>query len=349
MISLSSPHLVLTPNYVWRSYRGGSQLRSFRGQQGTRDDHFPEDWLASTVRARNGANAQGPDEGLTEVVWEGGRRRLADLAAEAPEYFSGKQDFGVLLKLLDSAERLHIQAHPDDAFVRRRLGGLFGKTECWYVISTREAGASVLLGCQRAPTAEAWERMIREQDIAGMLGCFERIPVRPGDCFMVPAGVPHAIGAGIFLMELQQPSDWVVRCEFTVGDHTLPPEARFMGLDYAGCRDIFDLRPHAPEAWRQRPRVMARSAGHIEEEIIEPAHQRFFQLRRLRGTGPAAFAISQPAVAVVVEGSGTFRYLGSTSSLAKGATLLLPGSDQEAAWTPATTPWQILLAHPPAP
>ncbi|HRJ72441.1 MAG TPA: hypothetical protein PLS03_09450 [Terrimicrobiaceae bacterium] len=349
MISLSSPHLVLAPNYVWRSYRGGSQLRGFRGEGGTDDDHFPEDWLASTVRARNGENAQGPDEGLTRVAWGPESRRLADLADEAPEYFSGRPDFGVLLKLLDSAERLHIQAHPDDAFARRRLGGRFGKTECWYVLATREADASVLLGCQRAPGAATWERMIREQDIPGMLGCFDRIPVRPGDCFVVPAGVPHAIGAGIFLLELQQPSDWVVRCEFTVGDHTLPHEARFMGLEYAECRDIFDLRPYAPDAWRQNPRVVVRTDGHVEEEIIGPAHQGFFQLRRLRGTGTAVCKIPQPAVVVGVEGCGTLDYLGSTSLLARGSTLLLPGSYQQATWTPSTTPWQILLAHPPAP
>lgn len=347
MIALSSSHLPLAPNYVWRSYRGGSQLRAFRGTSGTPDDHFPEDWLASTVRARNGANAQRPDEGLSVVSWRRSRCRLAELADEAPEYFSGRKDFGVLLKLLDSAERLHVQAHPNDAFVQRRLGGNFGKTECWYVMSTRSEDASVLLGCQHAPTAAEWERMVLEQDIDGMLGCFEKIPVRAGDCFMVPAGVPHAIGAGVFLLELQQPSDWVVRCEFTVGDHTLPPEARFMGLEFNDCREIFDLSSYSPDAWRQKPRVMARSFAHLEEEIIEPAHQRFFQLRRLRGRGPASFSLFQPAVLVVAEGAGVLDYLSSQSPLEKGATVLLPASSQEATWTPATNQWQILLAQPP--
>lgn len=347
MITLSSPHFSLAPNYVWRSYRGGSQLRAFRGNGGTPDDHFPEDWLASTVLARNGANAQGPDEGLSAVQWQGELRWLTDLAGEAPEYFSGRKDFGVLLKLLDSAERLHIQAHPNDVFVQKRLGGTFGKTECWYVVSTREADASVLLGCQHAPTATEWERMVLEQDIEAMLGCFEKIPVRAGDCFMVPAGVPHAIGKGVFLLELQQPSDWVVRCEFTVGDHTLPPEARFMGLEFGDCWEIFDLRPYSPDAWRQKPRVIARSSGHIEEEIIEPAHQGFFQLRRLHGSGPASFSLAQSAVLVAVEGAGVLDYLGAQSPVNKGTTLLLPASNQHATFTPSTNEWQVLLAQPP--
>ncbi len=348
MTTLTSPILPLVPNYVWRSYRGGSQLRAFRGTRGTPDDHFPEDWLASTVRARNGANAQGQDEGLSEVAWGQGTRRLADLTAEAPEFFAGRSDFGVLLKLLDSAERLHIQAHPNDAFVQRRLGGRFGKTECWYVMSTRTEDASVLLGCQNAPSAQEWERMVAEQDIDRMLGCFEKIPVKAGDCFMVPAGVPHAIGEGVFLLELQQPSDWVVRCEFTVGDHTLPPEARFMGLEFEDCREIFDLSPYGPDAWRQKPRVVAWTASSTEEEIIEAAHQRFFQLRRLQGGGTASFALPQPAVLVVAEGGGMLNYLGSQSALQKGATVLLPASPEDATWTPATNEWQILLAQPPA-
>lgn len=341
--------LPLAPNYVWRSYRGGSRLRAFRGQPGTADDHFPEDWLASTVQARNGINSQGPDEGLSRVPWDEGTHALASLAGEAPEYFAGRSDFGVLLKLLDSAERLHIQAHPDDRYVRARLGGTCGKTECWYVISTRQEDAWVLLGVQNPVSPEKWEEMVLAQDVEGMLGCFERIPVRPGDCFMVPAGVPHAIGAGAFLMELQQPSDWVVRCEFTVGDHTLPPEARFMGLEYADCREIFDLSPRAPDALRQKPRILAESSGHIEEDVIEARHQQFFRLRRLRGSGPAAFALRSPAVLIMTSGSGQLDCAGAANLLTQGQTLLLPSTPEDATWLPSSANWEFLLAEPPTP
>jgi mannose-6-phosphate isomerase len=347
--ALSPAPLRLSPNYVWRSYRGGSRLRDFRGQPGTADDHFPEDWLASTVRARNGGNSQGPEEGLSRVLWQGAERLLPELAGDAPDYFGGRSDLGVLLKLLDSAERLHIQAHPNDAYAQARLGGRFGKTECWYVISTREEDAWVLLGLQNSVSAGEWERMVREQDIAGLLGCFERIPVRPGDCLMVPAGVPHAIGPGAFLLELQQPSDWVVRCEFTVGDHTLPPEARFMGLEYADCREIFDLRAYSPDAWRQIPRVLGGNSDYTEEDVIEKGHQRFFRLRRFRGTGRAALALPDAGVLVVTAGGGRLRLREETLFLAKGETLLLPSSPEPASWEPATPSWELLLAQPPLP
>src|SRR5271170_1226074 len=61
------PAQPLDPNPVWRSYRGGRILRAFRGQPNTTDDHFPEDWLASTVLARNGENSQGAREGLSRI------------------------------------------------------------------------------------------------------------------------------------------------------------------------------------------------------------------------------------------------------------------------------------------
>lgn len=345
-VECSSPLLRLPPNLVWRSYRGGRELRKFRGQPGTGDDHFPEDWLASTVKARNGANSRGPEEGLSHVQWEGEDRALADLMDVAPAYFPGASGFGVLLKLLDSGERLHVQAHPDDRFVRERFGSPHGKTECWYVLATREKDASVLLGFQRPPSPQEWERMILDQDLAGMQHCFDRIPVKPGDCLVVPAGVPHAIGAGVFLLELQQPSDWVVRCEFTVGDHTLPPEARFMGLELKDCFEIFDFHCYAPDAFLQRPVTTAQSGIHIEEEIIDPAYGKFFRLRRLRGTGDAGFTVSHPAVMVVTDGSGTLHAEGHASPMQRGDTFLLPASSHPARWQ-AHGAWEFLLAHPP--
>jgi len=345
VLSLPTP-LRLAPNYTWRSYRGGSRLREFRGEPGTADDHFPEDWLASSVRARNGANTQGVDEGLSRVEWNGRERLLSDLPFEAPEYFSQQGDFNVLLKLLDSAERLHIQAHPDNNFVRQRFGTPYGKTECWYVLSTRGEDAHVLLGFQNPPAPNDWKKMMLEQNIDGMLACFDRIPVKTGDCLMVPAGVPHAIGEGVFILELQQPSDWVVRCEFTVGDHTLPPEARFMGLELEECFEIFDFRRHAPNAFLQIPRVINQSDTHLEEQIIDTAYEEFFRLRRLRGTGNAQFFSHGPAVMVLTQGEGSLHGGDHVIPVQRGETLLLPAAPQPLNWHSHGS-WEYLIAHPP--
>src|SRR6266446_7924455 len=108
------PALPLDPNPVWRSYRGGSVLRAFRGQPGTADDHFPEDWLASTVAARNGPHAQGVDEGISRVCWNGRKMTVSQLLMMEPERTWGNlyrakktgPAIDVLVKLLDASVRL---------------------------------------------------------------------------------------------------------------------------------------------------------------------------------------------------------------------------------------------------
>ena len=78
----------LDPNPVWRSYRGGRILRTFRGQPDTADDHFPEDWLASTVLARNGKNSQGVTEGLSRIS-DANSSLLVESLKQRPEFWFG--------------------------------------------------------------------------------------------------------------------------------------------------------------------------------------------------------------------------------------------------------------------
>ncbi len=342
--------LLLPPNPVWRSYRGGNVLRTFRGTPGTADDSFPEDWLASSVIARNGTQSRGANEGLSTVHWNGEPTLLPALAHLAPEYFppATPGSLGYLLKLLDASDRLHLQAHPDDHFARTRLGGTHGKTECWYVLETRSSDAHIHLGFQRPPTRDRWRQLIETQDTAGLLACFDRIPVAPGDCFIIPAGVPHAIGAGIFLLEMQQPSDWVVRCEFTVGGHTLPEAARFMGLPLADCLEIFDYEPRSHDFFKQTSSVRQSTTDFREEEILAPQFHRFFRLRRFSGAGPTTLADHHPAVVVITAGSGTFTIGSETRSTRRGDALLLPSTDSAIRWSPASTDYEFLVVSPPA-
>lgn len=345
----------LPPNYVWRSYRGGQWLRRFRGEAATGDDHFPEDWLASTVRARNGVNAVGPDEGLSRVVTDRGEVPLATSLTEHPEYWFGRngtrREVGVLWKLLDAAQRLQLQAHPDANFARQHLGSSAGKTECWYILATR-GPAQVWLGFQRAPTPETWGRMIHEQRVREMLECFDPIPVKAGDCFVVPAGVPHAIGAGIFMLELQEPTDWVVRCETRMADgRPLPPESCLMGLDLESCLPVFDYRSRSVAevraAWQQRPRVVRRGADYCEEEVIEARWHRYFRLHRLRGIGPASWPGGELMLAVVWRGRGWLGTADEPQAVCAGQTWLLPGCAAGWRWVGAGDEWELLLARLP--
>lgn len=348
---MNSAPLQLPPNYVWRSYPGGSRLRAFRNAPGGADDHFPEDWLASTVRARNGENRQSPDEGVSHVRVDGEGVALTELIESHPRWFWGNQtppvdepdQTGVLLKLLDSGVRLHLQAHPDRAFVETHFGGNAGKTECWYILSTRRDDAFVYLGFQHPPKPDEWARMVRDQDLEGMQGCFERIPVKPGDCLVVPSGVPHAIGEGIFMVELQEPTDWVVRCEFSAGGHVLEHDARFMGLELEEVLPLFDFGEYSPDQLLQTPETLRKTGLFIEERVIGSEHRNFFRLRRLSGTGAANWPGGEPMVLIALEGGGLLNGV----PVAAGETWLLPGAATQWSWKPVSSNWKFLLAQPP--
>lgn len=353
----SLPALPLSPNPVWRSYYGGSVLRAFRGQPDTKDDHFPEDWLASTVLARNGKNSQSAVEGLSRIS-DAKSDLLVESLQQRPEFWFGSDQtarrvssvLGVLWKLLDSSVRLQFQAHPDAGFARRHLNSQAGKTESWYILGTR-GEAHVYLGFQHPPAREDWARMIREQRVDEMLACFEKIPVQPGECYVIPAGTPHAIGAGVFMMELMEPTDWVVRCETTNAGLTLPPDACFMGLDLETCLEIFDYRSYSVKqvirTFQQSPRELVRIDAYCEEELIGPAHHEHFRLHRLRGYGDAHWPGGELMLLIVVKGEAELSCGGQRQPVCAGQTLLLPGAAQSWNWLQPAGDWEILLAKLP--
>ena len=117
-------------------------------------------------------------------------------------------EFPLLIKYIDAREDLSVQVHPDDDTARRRHGTR-GKTEMWYVAGADE-GASLLLGFERPTSREEFLEHLREKRL-GEITRVER--ARAGECFFIPAGVLHAIGAGCFIVEIQETSDITYRVD----------------------------------------------------------------------------------------------------------------------------------------
>lgn len=239
----------LPQNRVWRSYQGGRILDELVGKDDPGDSHFPEDWIASVTLASN-PDSQSEHEGISKVRIDGKDLLFTDLIARDPDYFLGQahvarfgQQLMVVVKLLDSAVRLQFQVHPTAEFARAHLDSNSGKAEAYYILDVRADvdEAFVYLGFQRRPDRAAFIRCIEQQDLETMEGIFDKISVKPGDVLFIPGGVLHAIGKGIFMVEIMEPSDLAVRFEFERAGYTLPESARFMnrGLDF--CLDIFDF------------------------------------------------------------------------------------------------------------
>lgn len=212
--------LFQTTNRVFRTYRGGKQLDLFLGNEAPADSFQPEDWISSFVEAKNKNYV--PGEGVSKIIINGKEEGITDIVK--PEDFGpGRTDSGVLIKLLDAAERLGIQVHPTPDFSRKYFGTNYGKTECWHILDTTP-DACIYIGFKEGITKEKWAALFAAQDIHGMLDCLHRFEVKKGDTILVTAGTPHAIGAGCFLLEIQEPSDYTMRVEkITLAGEVLTP------------------------------------------------------------------------------------------------------------------------------
>lgn len=133
---------------------------------------------------------------------------LSELWNEKPELFgnTGKDRFPLLVKIIDAKEDLSIQVHPDDAYANINENGSFGKTECWYVLDSRE-GASLVVG-HNAKTRDELEDMVNEGKWGELL---REIPVKKGDFIQIEPGTVHAIKGGLMILETQQNSDITYR------------------------------------------------------------------------------------------------------------------------------------------
>lgn len=140
-------------------------------------------------------------------------RTLNDLVRTEKDRLLGKvnyqrfgDEFPLLIKFIDAHKDLSIQVHPNDE-VAHRHGKPRGKTEMWYVMESAPE-AILYNGLRKEITPEEYKQMVENDTICDALA---RYNVKEGDCFFIPAGRIHSIGAGCYLAEIQQTSDITYR------------------------------------------------------------------------------------------------------------------------------------------
>jgi mannose-6-phosphate isomerase len=131
----------------------------------------------------------------------------AELLGEPVLKQTGTQ-FPLLIKLLDCAQWLSLQVHPDDEQARRLEGPeFFGKTEAWHVLEA-EADGQLIAGLKPGTSAETLAQAIRAGTI---IDWAHYLPVRAGDSIFMRPGTIHALGPGLLIYEVQQTSDLTYR------------------------------------------------------------------------------------------------------------------------------------------
>jgi mannose-6-phosphate isomerase len=300
----------LPPNPIRHFYRGGPAISELRGFA-LDTDHAPEEWIGSATTLFGET-----EKGLSRLP-DG--TLVRDALAADPEGWLGAahaKRFGsspaLLVKLLDAGERLPVHHHPDHAFASEYLGLDFGKTEAWLVLAARP-GAEVAAGW-REDVAEATLRgWVDAQDHDALLGALNPLPVQAGDAVFVPAGVPHAIGDGILIAELQEPTDLSVLLEWD-GFGIADEQAATLGLGW-------DLALESVERARRDPAPLRGPAANGPLcELLPAAASLFFSAERVVTASGSVQLRAGFAVVLVLDGSGTLAGL----EVGRGDAILVP-------------------------
>ena len=351
--------LFLEPNRVWRTYPGGKKLDIMEGREHPVDDHFPEDWIGSTTRAVNKGREHLAQEGLSKVAVDEETLTLKSLCEKEPKAILGAEHvekYGAntqfLLKFLDSAIRLHIQCHPTIPFAQKHLNSNSGKTEAYVILSIRDDVKEpyIYMGFQYPPEEAAFKRMIEEQDSEALVACFEKVPIKPGDVFLVPGGMPHAIGEGVFMIEIMEPTDFGVRIEFERGGYLLPEESRFMnrGIDFA--LSMFNYDPTPIETIKERlfcePSVLDRQNQSTEYGLVDQQKTSCFSVNRMRIEDRYVKEADTFYIGIVSKGSGTIVTGDKTWPVKEGAKFFVPYQTGTVTFE-SESGMEIIAAFPP--
>ena len=343
----------LTGSRAWRTYFGGKLLEQFHGEKNGEDDHFPEEWIASLVAARN-AGREELTEGLSMLA-DRPSVSLKELIESDPAGYLGEEHaaqlgatLGVLVKLIDSAERLAVQVHPDKKKARELFHSEYGKTECWHILGGREIHGEkpyVYLGFRPGVTREHWKDCFLRQDIEAILQCLHRFEVQEGDTILIEGGVPHAIGAGCFLVEIQEPTDYTIRVErVTPSGYQVADSMCHQGLGFEKMFECFHYENFSEEEARKRwfiPAKLLKEEGKNRRiRLVGYKDTPCFSMEMLEVKDVMSMKQNGCSAAYVLEGRGKLLLGGKNAGqengwqeeISQGDQFFLPAGTEELQW-----------------
>ena len=164
---------------------------------------FGESWEISDMEENLSVVANGFLEGnnLQELIEIYMGELVGDIVFE-----KNGLGFPLLIKLIDAQEDLSVQVHPDDTLAQK-IYEQNGKTEMWYIVHADE-NAGIYVGFNKPIEKQDYINAVQQKEVAALLQFY---PVKKGDLFFIPAGTVHALGKGVRVAEIQQPSDITYR------------------------------------------------------------------------------------------------------------------------------------------
>ena len=336
---MSQPQVLpskLPSNQFDHFYRGGNRIGALR--HGPGGPMRPEEWIGS-ITTRFGESEQGLSR-LPDGEF------LKDAISADPVSWLGQahiDSFGlsieVLVKLLDPDQRLPVHFHPNKAFAKQHLGLDHGKTEAWIILEA-PTGAGVGLGFNQRQKKEDLLELVRNQDSAALLASLRRSEVSVGDAILVPAGVAHAIDSGIFVLELQEPTDLSALLEWE-GFAVDGNKDGHLGLGFETVTDALLLDPLSDSEFDAL--VLRNSlSGGVLRSILPIKADGYFRAHLAPGIGDFESGF---AIGLVLDGAGEITFASAPAmQVNKGDALVIP----HAAGSYSITGANVIICRPPS-
>lgn len=291
---------------------GGRKMESRFGKELPADKKIGESWELSGVEndlsvVSNGFLAGNNIEELTEIY-------MGELVGDKV-YNSFGVEFPLLIKLIDAADVLSIQVHPDDTLAKERHNA-YGKTEMWYVIDN-DPEAELCLGFKQKVTKEEYTKSVENGTLPELL---DHIKVKPNDAYFIPAGAIHAIGKGILVAEIQQTSDITYRVyDFLRKDD----KGNFRELHTELAADAINFNPskeyNVTVAAKKNQAVKMQECKYFTSSVID-----------VEGKLTRNYIdLDSFIIYICLEGEAKIEYSEGSETITKGETMLIPAELNE--------------------
>jgi mannose-6-phosphate isomerase len=297
----------------------------------------PEEWIGS-VTTRFGEAEQGLSK-LPDGTF------LKDAIASDPIAWLGDEHFShfglsieVLVKLLDPDQRLPVHFHPNKAFAKQHLGLDHGKTEAWIILEA-PAGSGVGLGFKETQNKADLLKLVSNQDSQALLASLRRSEVSVGDAILVPAGVAHAIDSGIFVLELQEPTDLSALLEWE-GFAVDGIKDGHLGLGFETVTDALMLDPLGDSEFNSLVLRNSLSGGALRS-VLPLKADGYFRAHLAPGIGDFESGF---AIGLVLDGAGEINFANAPGmQITKGDALVIPHAAGEFTISGAN----VIICRPP--
>ncbi len=338
----------LQPNLIHYIIPGGELIHKFLGLPKVLDNPS-QLWVASLLEEAlpNGKN------GLSLCEESLQSRTLKDVIAENPTAFLGKkhvEQFGetteILFKLLNSKDRLLVQAHPNTAQAKKYFNLTRGKNEAWYVVDSEE-DAKVYIGFREHVTPQLLRELIDKQDTKEILNCLHCFDLQVGDVIFVPANTPHAMGKNSLVAEIQESCAITLRAErFRPDGSELPEESLHSGIGVDAMLTCFDFTTRTEQETRDAFFVSPKEVAPHEVALMPEEAIEFFDMHRISCSDRVEKTNESFVIGFVLEGKGTISCGDFAVDIEQGSEFLIPHGVAKYAYHSDET-LTILECYPP--